>query len=37
MVNRTPVILVFAFSQLIPSSAWAQGSPRLEAHSQGSR
>ena len=25
MVNRTPVILVFAFSQLIPGSAWARG------------
>ena len=25
MVSRTPVILVFAFSQLIPSSVWAQG------------
>ncbi len=25
MVNRTPVILVFAFSQLIPGSVWAQG------------
>ena len=25
MVSRTPVILVFAVSQLIPSSVWAQG------------
>ena len=25
MVNRPPVILVLAFSQLIPSPAWAQG------------
>ena len=25
MVNRTPIILIFAFSQLIPGSVWAQG------------
>ena len=25
MVNRPPFILVLAFSQLVPSSAWAQG------------